>query len=65
MDLQNCLLVEDFCEKQGWGSDGKWVEFQGTRDGERCVDPGVAVFGIDPMGVLLLLSTWNKRNEQI
>jgi len=33
--------VEAICDIQGWGSDGKRVECQGTREGEGCVDLGV------------------------
>jgi len=57
------LYIEAFCDIQGWGSYGKQVECQGTREGEGWVDRGVAVFGIELMGVLLLLSTWNRRGE--
>jgi len=52
--------VEAICGIQGWGSDGKRVECQGTREGEGCVDSGVGVFGNGVMGVLLL---WKRRSE--
>ena len=32
--------VAAICDIQGWGSDGKRVECQGTREGEGCVDLG-------------------------
>ena len=33
MPVERCLCGEAFCDIQGWGSDGKWVECQGTREG--------------------------------
>jgi len=44
---------------QGWGYDGKRVECQGTREGEGRIVLEVAAFGIELIGILLLLSTWN------
>ena len=57
------LCVEAFGDIQGWGSDRKRVECQGMQEGEDWIDLVVAVFGIKLMGVLLLLSTWNRRSE--
>ena len=50
------LCVETFGDIQGRGSDGKRIKCQVTREGEGCIDVGVPVFGIELMGVLLLLS---------
>jgi len=38
--VERYLCVGAFCDIQGWGSDGKRVECQGTREGELLSDVG-------------------------
>ena len=66
---EGVYVLRPFVIYKGWGSDGKWVECQGTREGEDVLTyfwmPVQGRCLRERMGILMLLSTWNRRSELI
>ena len=53
---------------QGWGSDEKRVECQGMREGKAALNPRVAVFEIERMGIYFVTAShleWKEPTDLV